>query len=372
MPDTSSCSGCRSVADEPGGRRPRILHIIPHDGVGGVEVAARSMAERGDLDCDFTLLLLAGKTLSEAPTRIEQSPFGAPLNPLAQCRGIARCVRNPPDVLIMSLWRSVGVAVLARLIRRRIRLVFFLNLERPVHAIDAIASRIAIAFADEVWADSAATLQARIGKRRKATRVISFVTQRREAPATPPAAAPRFVTWSRLNRQKGIDRALHFIAALVQRGIDARFDIWGPDDGEQASLEALAKELGIEGRIRFRGAAERDSLAQVAAGGSFFLQLSRYEGMAMGTVEAMQLGLVPVVTPVGEMARYVENGASGVFVDPDDLGAGVEAVAELIAQPEAYARARSGAIAYWQNAALYAEDICAASHALLAGGEDKG
>jgi glycosyltransferase involved in cell wall biosynthesis len=360
------------VADEPGGQRPRILHIIPHDGVGGVEVAARSMAERGDLDCDFTLLLLAGKTLSEAPTRIEQSPFGAPLNPLAQCRGIARCVRNPPDVLIMSLWRSVGVAVLARLIRRRIRLVFFLNLERPVHAVDAIASRIAIAFADEVWADSAATLQARIGKRSKATRVISFVTQRREAPATPPAAAPRFVTWSRLNRQKGIDRALHFIAALVQRGIDARFDIWGPDDGEQASLEALAKELGIEGRIRFRGAAERDSLAQVAAGGSFFLQLSRYEGMAMGTVEAMQLGLVPVVTPVGEMARYVENGASGVFVDPDDLGAGVEAVAELIAQPEAYARARSGAIAYWQNAALYAEDICAASHALLAGGEDKG
>lgn len=325
------------------------------------------MAERADLDCDFTLLLLAGETLSGVRGRIETSPFRAPLNPLAQARGIARCLRAGADVLIMSLWRSVGVAVLARLIKPRTRLVFFLNLERPVHAVDALASRIAIALADEVWADSAATLKARIGSPRKRTRVISFVTHRREPPETVTAASARFVTWSRLNRQKGIDRALHFIAALVDRDIEASFDIWGPDDGEQASLEALAAQLCIADRVRFRGPTARDGLEAVAADGGFFLQLSRYEGMAMGTVEAMQLGLVPVVTAVGEMARYVEDGKTGVIVDPDDPRSGVDAVAHLLARPEAYARLRRNAIEHWQSATLYAEDVCAAARALLAG-----
>ena len=41
----------------------RIAHLIPQDGIGGVEVAARSMAERDDLTDDFFLLLVAGPML---------------------------------------------------------------------------------------------------------------------------------------------------------------------------------------------------------------------------------------------------------------------------------------------------------------------
>lgn len=355
------------MAEESGQALPHILHVIPHDGIGGVEVAARSMASRHDLSCRFTLLLLAGDTLAGDRSHIVTSPYRKALNPLAQLRGLLFCLRAKPDVLVMSLWRSVAVAVCARLLSRRTRLVFFLNLDRPVHLVDATAARIAIAMADEVWADSAATLAARIKDARKRTRVISFVTERHAIPAAAPRPRPKFVTWSRLNSQKGIDRALRFIAALRERGIDARFDIWGPDDGEQAALEALAGSLGISAFVRFRGSAPRDQLPAIAAEGSFFLQLSRFEGMAMGTVEAMQLGLVPVVTPVGEMARYVQRDRTGILVDPDRLDAAAERIAELLADPAAYERLRAGAIGYWQQAAVYADDICGAARDLADG-----
>jgi glycosyltransferase involved in cell wall biosynthesis len=356
------------MADAAGGRGLRILHIIPHDGVGGVEVAARSMAERADPGCDFKLLLLAGDTLAQDRSNVVTSPYRSPLNPLAQLRAVRLCLRMKPDVLVASLWRSVAVAVLARLLGRRIRLVYFLNLDRPAHIVDAVAARIAVAFADEVWGDSGATLAARIGGLKKRTRVISFVTDRRAVPAPLAAVRPHFVTWSRLNRQKGIDRALHFIAALRKSGIDATFDIWGPDDGERALLESLVQELGIAGGVAFRGLAARDTLPAIAAEGGFFLQLSRFEGMAMGTVEAMQLGLVPVVTPVGEMARYVQEGQTGIVADPDRLENAAAAVAELLRDPAAYARLRAGAVAYWQQTPLYADDICAAAHDLARGG----
>jgi glycosyltransferase involved in cell wall biosynthesis len=338
-----------------------IVHLVPHDGIGGVEIAARTMASRRDLPCEFKLLLIAGRTMADDGSRILNAPFRHPLNPLAQARALAVCLRLRPEILIVSLWRSVAVGVIARLLRPKMRLVYFLNLERPAHVIDALASRLAIACADEVWADSAATLRARIGQRPKASRVISFVTERQAPLAAVAVPRPRFVTWSRLNSQKGIDRALRFIAALAARGEEPRFDIWGPDDGEQAALERLAADLGISSRINFRGPAARDQIPGIAGDNSFFLQLSRFEGMAMGTVEAMQLGLVPVVTAVGEMSRYVGDGSTGVVVDPDDLEPGVERVIELLRTPEAYVSIRADAIGYWQNAPLYADDICAAA-----------
>ena len=81
----------------------------------------------------------------------------------------------------------------------------------------------------------------------------------------------------------------------------------------------------------------------------------------MACVEAMQFGLVPVVTPVGEMARYVEHGRNGILLDPDCLGRGVDDILALIAQPGRFAELRGAAIARWANAPLYAEDVCRAA-----------
>lgn len=338
----------------------RIVHIIPQDGIGGVEVAARSMAERDGLEHDFTLLLIAGPTLAVNGAQVLASPFRSASNPLAQWRAVRLVLRRRPDVLVCSLWRSIPAALLVKLLRPRMKLALFLHVDRAVHLLDALLTRLAIWAADEVWADSAATLAAR--KVAKPSHVISFVTARLAVANRPDIEPlPQFVTWSRINQQKGIDRSIRLIGSLNAQGVPASLDIWGPDGGELRCLEALIASLKLGERVRFRGILPHAALAGEASRARFFLQLSRFEGMAIGCVEAMQLGLVPLVTAVGEMANYVVPGENGIRVDPGRLDVAAGKIVALIADPPRYAAMRQRAIERWRSAPLYADDICAAA-----------
>ena len=48
-------------------------------------------------------------------------------------------------------------------------------------------------------------------------------------------------------------------------------------------------------------------IRKYAKNASFFIQLSSYEGMAMSVSESMQLGLIPIVTNVGQIKIYCKN-----------------------------------------------------------------
>jgi len=342
--------------------RPRVVHVIPIDGLGGVETAARSVLDLGRARIEFRLVLIAGRSIAVDRSLVSESPFRSAVNPLAQARALWNCLRHRPDVAIFSLWPSLPLLLLSRLLQPRARHVLFLHLEKPPHRVDAWLSRLATWAADEVWADSAATLEARVADRRKPRRVISFVVGR-VAPAVPLAATPqpRFVCWCRLSVQKGIDRAIHLVALLRARGVPATLDVWGPDQGQRAPLVELARELGLADHVRFPGPVAHDDLARIAADATFFLQLSRAEGMAMGVVEAMQLGLVPVTTAVGEMARYVVDGKTGVIVDPDGLDQAADDLVALLRDPQTLRGLRQAAIDRWRHASTYAEDLVSAT-----------
>ena len=340
----------------------RIVHIIPRDGLGGVETAARSMAARNDLACDFHLLFIAGPTLAEGNARVEAPSPDSSSSPLAYLATLRRCLALDPDLVVASLWRSVPLLFALRLLLPRAKLVMTVNSGRAAHMIDAALFRIGVRLADEVWSDSKAAIVARgvVAPHR----VISFVPERLVPnPEAPPR--PRFAAWARIDRDKGFDVALELIAALVGRGQDPRFDLYGPDGGERSNLEAQAKRLNIVGRVHFHGPIDHADLRRVAADASFFLLPSRIEGMAIACVEAMQFGLVPVVTPAGEMKRYVIPGKTGVIIDPDRLDAAVRDICGLIEAPDRYVGIRSAAVSQWTSATLYADDICAAALALV-------
>lgn len=331
----------------------RIVHLVPADGIGGVETAAKSMVATCDASCSFSLLFIE-------PDRLSTLGRSGILQLLrANVKAFRRVNALDPDVIVCSLWRSVPLALLLRMTRRATKLAFFVHNDVAMHRLDAILSRIAIRAADVIWGDSAATLAAR-GVPEDRGRVISFVIDRLVAPDSHDAA-PRFVSWGRLTRQKGIDRSIRLIAVLAERGLDVRYDVYGPDGGERANLESLAYDLGIGDRIRFLGAAQRSALPSIAAQHRFFLQLSRSEGMCMAAVEAMQLGLVLVATPVGEMARYVKPGDTGISVDPDRIEAAADAVEQLIRDGAAWQRHSDAAERHWLRAPLYAEDVCRAA-----------
>lgn len=337
----------------------RILHVIPQDGVGGVEVAARAMPTETQSGCQFQLLLISGRAISASPIIIDSEHDG--LNdPCAHIAAARAIIRLAPDVLICSLWRSVPICLFAKLWRPRIALVMFLHLDRPMHQIDRILTRLGMMLADEIWSDSSTTLAARRLPRGKSQRVVSFVTERLlpSTNAEKVIPAPRFACWARIVPQKGFDRAITLIRALIDRGIHAHFDIWGPDGGEQRALEQQVADLDLDAHVSFRGIAPRNLLASIAADNSFFLQLSRFEGMAMSVVEGMQLGLLPVATGAGQMAHYVQNGVTGIRVDADRLNEAVDAIVSLLGDPARFKQMRENAVGYWVKNSLYADDVC--------------
>ena len=84
----------------------------------------------------------------------------------------------------------------------------------------------------------------------------------------------------------------------------------------------------------------------------------------MSVVEAMQLGLVPVVTPAGEIQHYCRHNVNSVIIEDDDRA--VEDVARLIDNTSDYSALRAAAIAQWQHARLYRESILEAATELVA------
>ncbi|MDE2595717.1 MAG: glycosyltransferase [Sphingomonadales bacterium] len=332
--------------------RRRVVHLIPYHGIGGVETAAATMS--GVEPEDFTFRV---ETLFPAP------PPPLPLQPFTALATLVRLWRRPPDVLIVSLWRACAVGWMLKLLRPQVRLVLFLHSGADFHAADRQFNRAAGRRAERIWADCQATLAARMPALAEGKgRVISFLTTRIvPLPAAPPR--PHFVFWGRLHAVKRFDRALGIFAGVRQRHADARLTVIGPDGGALAAARAAARGLGIEAAVQFTGACSFAEIRRHAGGASFFLQTSDFEGMATSVVEAMQLGLVPVVTPVGEIARYARDADNAVVVRDD--AAAIAEICALIGDPLRYAAMRTRAIAEWQDVPLYSDSVIEACRELL-------
>lgn len=361
---------------EAGPRRASVVHLIPYDGIGGVEVAARSLPagdhdghddpRGGDLRLAKLFLSRRCGVAGGGGAYVWTGPRASEWAPGNYLGAVAELCRRRPDLVIVSLWRSCIVALLAKAVMPRLRLVAFLHLATPVHLPDRLLNAAVMRLATEIWADSDSTLAARLpASQRHKGRVISFLTERLERVTQGPAAA-RFIFWGRLHPQKGLDRALEVFARIAATRPQALFTVIGPDMGHRRTLEAQARDLGVAGQVSFTGPMERETIFALAGDHDFYLQPSLAEGMAMSVVEAMQLGLIPVVAPVGEIPRYCRDGETALFMAPDEDAAAVAARLDaLLAAPD---RARCMARAahdVWVARPLYRADVLAACRALM-------
>lgn len=344
----------------------KVIHLIPHDGVGGVEVAARSMLKSDSLNGNFKLLLIAGKTLNEDRENVVESPFRSANNPLAYFRAISEIYKKPPEVLVCSLWRSVSVGVAVKIMRPKTKLVFFLHLASTVHGADTFLHKLMLRYCDAIWADSQITLNARVSDNSSyPTSVISFVTQKPEHPQLNKPPSPKFVFWGRLHKQKGVDRAIRLIKELVVEGQDCSLQVWGRDDGEKEHLVNLVDALKLTNHVEFKGPADNADLQSIAKQHCFYLQLSRTEGMAMSVLEAMQFGLIPVVTPVGEIKNYCVNGENSVVVhETDTFSETVASLTSILGDERSFNVLQKNAFDTWKEAALYEDDFIRAANRL--------
>lgn len=336
-----------------------LLHVLPHDGVGGAEIAARQAARAAP--GEVTVAFLSGSVDGPAePNRFSLNGLG-PFDPIAAIRAGLLALDRP--VAVFSLWKSALAMLMTALLAPKTRRVLFLHSDRRVHLPDRLATWLQARLAHEVWADCRRSLEGLgdLMPAGKATRVISFMASRLDTPVRT-APRPRFIFWGRLTPLKRIDRALDLFAQVARDRPDAHFTLIGPDDGSETGLRAQVQALGLMDQVEFTGPKSLPEIAALAATCDFFVQLSEQEGAAMSLIEAMQLGLVPVVTPVGEMASYVRPLETGVVYQSQDQAAAD--IVRILEDAPLFDRIGAAAVDHWRTARLYHEDLLAGARAL--------
>lgn len=348
--------------NEPTHRLQYVIQVLPYDGIGGVEIAAASVRPGRYRDIRFNKVFLASKSCETPVDGGIGTGIRSENDPRAYVLALKRLLSENPDAIILSLWRSCVVGLLFKILRPRTRLVLFLHNNINAHFLDGIVTWLTKTVATEIWADSRSTAQSRWPSSRREIRTIYFLTDRLAA-VTSERPKHNFIFWGRLHRRKRIAASLEFFSRVHCSRPDARFTIIGPDCGEEFALREQVDRLELSDAVRFFGPADRGQIIAESADASFFLQTSAAEGMAMATVEAMQLGLVPVVTPVGEIARYVEDGRNGLFFRNGEQAK--EAVDTLINNPADFAAMRRAAIDQWHGRPLYRDSFIEACRQLF-------
>lgn len=153
----------------------------------------------------------------------------------------------------------------------------------------------------------------------------------------------RLLYVGRIEKAKGVERALTILQRLSGKGIDARLDLVG-DGPERAELERVAATLGVTDEVAFHGWQPRHLLDQYYASAHIFLLPSNSEGWPKVLSEAMAYGVVPLASPVSSIPYYLSTLKTGRAIDARDIDAYVETIMQYRAHPDQWQEeARAGA-----------------------------
>ena len=135
---------------------------------------------------------------------------------------------------------------------------------------------------------------------------------------------------ARLTEQKG---HRYLFEALASRPDLADVHLLVVGGGEQQ--DALVREVhakGLASRVHFLGA--RRDLGNLLAAMDLFVLPSLWEGLPLSMVLAMGAGLPIVATRVAGIPEVVDDGRTGLLVEPRDVDALGAALARLLGDPE--------------------------------------
>lgn len=140
----------------------------------------------------------------------------------------------------------------------------------------------------------------------------------------------RILTAGRLVRLKGFALALKAFAKIAGEIPDGEFEIIG-DGPEEATLKALARNLGIEERVRFSGWKARADVLSRMRESDIFLFPSFRDGGGAVVVEAMASGIPVIALNSGGPGFHVES-TWGIKIEPGTPQETAERFASALAE----------------------------------------
>jgi glycosyltransferase involved in cell wall biosynthesis len=188
--------------------------------------------------------------------------------------------------------------------------------------------------ADVLTAVSQAALHSAIefSGRRAATAVIPNGLEPIATQPRPDRYGPPFglLCVGRLVHGKGFDLAIEALATIRAAGVDAHLTIVGQGE-EREQLQDLARRLELDVYVHFMGATQRrETLAAIAQSTLVLVPSREIEGFSLVAAEAALSGVPCVAARVGGLADTVEDGVTGVIVNPENSGDLAAAVVSLL------------------------------------------
>jgi glycosyltransferase involved in cell wall biosynthesis len=151
-------------------------------------------------------------------------------------------------------------------------------------------------------------------------------------PAGGRSSVPSFLYVGRLRRYKGVETAVRALALVRRVRPDAILDIAGRGD-DQPRLAGLARELGIEGAVRFHGFVAEDTKRELLRRTWANVFPSAKEGWGITNVEAAACGTPSLASDSPGLRDSVRDGQTGYLVPHGDAAALAARMIELAADP---------------------------------------
>ena len=138
----------------------------------------------------------------------------------------------------------------------------------------------------------------------------------------------------RLVWEKGYREVFAAATRLRARAPSARVVVVGPVDPEKRdALDRGRRRRGPRAGVTFLGM--RDDVEDLYAGMDLYVLASHREGFPRSAMEAAAMGLPVVATDIRGCRQVVDDGTTGRLVPVRDAGALTDAIADLVADPDA-------------------------------------
>ncbi len=152
--------------------------------------------------------------------------------------------------------------------------------------------------------------------------------------------APIIGATGRMVPVKAYDLFLRAAQVVLERRPDARFMLVG-DGPLRLSLQELSVRLKIADKVIFPGF--RDDIFDIMNAFDIFAISSHHEGVPMALLEAMSLKKAVVSTAVGGINEVIEDGVSGLLVEPNSAITLAEACLEVLNNSQLKSNLENGA-----------------------------
>ena len=173
-----------------------------------------------------------------------------------------------------------------------------------------------------------------------------------------PAGAEDVLMLGNFCERKGHFDAVDAAAMVSKSHPRVRFHFFGAerDAGALAALQAKVREAGLQRTVNFLAPVfGPEKLDRIASAGIFILP-SHTENMPMAVMEAMAAGMAVVATRVGAIPEMIDDGETGVLIEPRQPARLAEAIVRLLDDPQARrrigGRAAAAARAAWDKRAV--------------------